>query len=207
LALVICIVPSVLQAGFIVDSTHVIDYTGFVATPGQVVQITATGEIDMAYDNGHYVTNPDGTILVAPTGPVPGGGVYPYMINESPDHLPPIEGSYVNIAAFHGNDIGQLIGSPFGGLIAGFSSTLSPNSLSDFTDGFTFIGTSGSITAPVGAPYLFLSINDTYRSDNIGSYTATISSAQGVPAPSSLVLAVLGIGTGCVWRRLWWRTS
>ncbi len=196
-------ITSAAHAGIIVDSTHVIDYAGVVATPSQVFQITATGEIEMAATYGPYVTNPDGTILVAPPVPPPGEwGVYYYMLDET-GGTPAVEGGVVNTSSRWTNDIGRLVGSPFGGLIAGFSSTLTPTSLSDFANGFTFIGSSGSITAPVGAPYLFLSINDTDRSDNVGAYTATVTNAEPVPEPSPLVLTVLGLVAGCAGRRQW----
>ena len=102
---------------------------------------------------------------------------------------PPTIGGVKDIDPGIGNDIGTLNGNPYGGLIAGFATTTSPSSLADFPSGFVFIGASGTITAPVGASYLFLAVNDTAgsgREDNSGSFTVGVAT---VPEPSTLTLA------------------
>lgn len=164
---------NVSRAAIIVDSVPPLVNAGVTGTAGQVFQITATGRIQMAVPPQEpYETDPDGTILVAPAE---GSALHQYMLDEGGV---PVVGGYVNISSRWTDEIGRIVGSPFGGLMAGFSTTATPTSLSDFVHGFTFIGSSGFITAPEGAPYLFLSINDTDRSDNSGSYSVTVSEAQ-----------------------------
>lgn len=206
LAALLCTValPGLSQAGMVVvGSANDIYYAGAFTTPGQVLQITATGAIKMAegFGLGPYDTNPDGTILDV-QAPTTDWGVYQYMVTQ---HLTePVVDGIVNISpVYHMDEIGQITGSPFGGLMAGFSSTLTPTSLSDFVNGFSFIGSSGSITAPNGSPYLFLSINDTNREDNVGSYDVTISEVSSTPEPASMaLLGLTGLGgIGLRWRQ------
>lgn len=180
------------QSDIIVDSTVAVVDTGIVATRGEIFRITASGHIEMALPDpgisptSTFQTDPNGTILVAPPLPTDGlWSVYYYMLDET-GGTPAVQGGVVNVSARWQDGIGRLVGAPFGGLLAGFASTSTPTSLSDFVGGFSFVGASGFVTAPHGAPYLFLSINDTDRHDNVGSYYAT---ASAVPEPSGLVLS------------------
>jgi hypothetical protein len=143
--------------------------TGIQATPGQVFGIEAMGRVNVADQDGPYITNATGTITVAP--PV-GSGAYQYFTdNASPIGLPPavgmqkfpLGGSQLDVAAF-------------GALVAGFASIPNPTSLSDFPSGFQLIGTSGTATAPSFGGYLFLAVNDINNTgDNAGYYLVRIS--------------------------------
>jgi hypothetical protein len=189
----------------ILDSQDTHSFAGTFTTPGQVVQITATGSIKMAegFGLGPYDTDPNGKILalVDRTDP-PSWNVHEYMLVQT-GGIPVVVGGKVNIAAFELNDIGRLVGAPFGAVIAGFSSIPDPQHLSDFVNGFTLIGSAGSITAPNGAPFLFLSINDTNRIDNVGSYDVTVGDVSSTPEPASMaLLGLTGLGGICLrWRQ------
>jgi hypothetical protein len=189
LAMLLASAESTSYAGIIVDANLNDVFTGIVATPGEIFDITAAGQVNISNQNGGYIIDPNGTLLVAPAV---GSGSYNFFFGQPPTG-PPTLGEVKDIDPGFGNGIGQLSGSPYGGLIAGFSTTSSPSSLGDFPAGFEFIGASGRITAPVGASFLFVAVNDINRFDNSGSFTASINS---VPEPSTLTL--FGIAALCV---------
>jgi hypothetical protein len=172
-------------AGIVVDADLNDVYSGIAATPGQIFDITATGQVDISNQNGGYIVDPNGTLLVAPAV---GSGSYNFFFGQPPTG-PPTVGEVKDIDPGFGNAIGTLVGNPYAGLIVGFSTTISPSSLGDFPGGFEFIGASGTIIAPAGASFLFLAVNDINRDDNSGSFTVNVSA---VPEPSTLTL--LGIG-------------
>jgi hypothetical protein len=181
--------------GIIVDADVNAVYTGVVASAGQVFDITATGQVNISNLNGGYITDANGTLLVAP--PV-GSGSYNFFYSQ-PTPGPPTVGEVKEIDPGFGDGIGELAGSPFGGLIAAFATTTSPSSLADFTTGFEFIGASGTIVAPAGATFLFLAVNGINRGDNSGSFTANVAS---VPEPSSLTMVgIAAVSLGGVARR------
>src|SRR5262245_54089436 len=70
-----------------VDSLRLFTFTGIQAFPGQVFQFQAAGSVDLASFDGPYITDPNGTILVAP--PV-GSGAYDFFTsNTDPRGVPP----------------------------------------------------------------------------------------------------------------------
>lgn len=169
---------------FIVDSQQEFNATGISASPGQVFQFQASGSVDLSATNGSYITDPNGTILFAP--PV-GSGAYNFFTTwADPLGGAPVVGQKKTIDPFYYGPYSPLGGAPYGALVAGFSSIQNPTLYSDFT-GFTLIGASGSITAPISGGYLFLGVNDNHVTDNSGSFTAQL-----VPEPAALSLALVG---------------
>lgn len=152
-----------------VDSSKVVNATGVQASKGQKLSIRATGAVNLSLFDGPYDTDPNGTIVVAPP---PGSGSYNFFTTyAAPVGVPPAVGNQkLLIPPYQG----QLEGAAYGALVAGFSANPSASSLSDFPDGFTLVGASSTVTAPIDG-YLFLAVNDfnnTY--DNSGSFSAVI---------------------------------
>lgn len=50
----------------LVPGTARFQATNLQATPGQLIRIQATGSVNLAVFEGPYITNADGTILIAP---------------------------------------------------------------------------------------------------------------------------------------------
>jgi len=169
---------------FTVDSSQMFNFTGIFASPGEAFQFQASGSVDISDSNGSYITDPNGTILFAPPS---GSGAYNFFYyNADPLYAPPVVGSYKTIDPTLYGPYAPLGGAPYGALVAGFSSTQTPTSYSDFT-GFTLIGALGSVTAPDSGGYLFLTVNDNHYTDNSGIFTV-----QEVPEPAALSLALVG---------------
>lgn len=161
-------------------------YSGVDAAPNQVFQIVATGTVDLSAINGSYVTDADGTVVAAPAL---GSGAEMFFANEQPNvGVAPTVGSFKLISP---STEAPLPNGRYGILTAGFSSTLSPASYSDFIGGFTAIGAAGTVTAPPTGGYLFFAVNDGFsfvdRPDNAGSFEAIF-----VPEPQAAVLLGLG---------------
>jgi len=87
--------------------------------------------------------------------------------------------------------VAQLLGAPYGSLVAGFSPLANPSVLADFPNGFTSVGSSGLVTAPAGGGFLFLAVNDINNSaDNSGAFSAQVSA---VPEPRAILLLSGGL--------------
>ncbi len=67
----------------------------------------------------------------------------------------------------------DLNSAPWGALVAGFSAKASPTTATDFPNGFTLVGSSATVTA-AAAGNLFLTVNDYTRSNNMGSFSASV---------------------------------
>lgn len=156
-----------------VDSAKFANATGIQASKGQVFTIQTTGMVNLASNDGPYITNPDGTIL---TAPAPTVNAYNFFTTLAvPIGVGPVNGGQkLTIAPWPG----QLEGAPYGALLAGFSANANAASPADFPDGFVVVGASSAVTAPIDG-FLFLAINDSYIPDNSGSYSATISTESG----------------------------
>ena len=157
------------QAPVRVDSSKVVNATGVQAITGQVLTIQATGAVNLSLFDGPYDIDPNGTIVVAPP---PGSGSYNFFRDfTAPIGVPPAVGSQKFVIPPYE---GQLEGAAYGALVAGFSPNPNASSVSDFPNGFTLVGASRNVTAPIDG-YLFLAVNDINNtSDNSGSYSAVI---------------------------------
>ena len=170
--------------------------TGILASPGEMFSIQVTGSVNLAIFDGPYITDPNGTILVAPSI---GSGAYNFFTNSAgPIGVPPMVGSQKTIVTTIQQ--GHAFGGPYGDLVAGFSLNPNPTSFADFSTGFAVIGASGLTTAPATGGFLTLAANDTDNIvDNAGSFTAQVS--QAVAEPSTIMLLGIGIPSLLVWRR------
>ncbi len=142
--------------------------TGILAAAGQGFTISASGTVNIADEDGPYITDADGTIVTAPP---PGSGAYDYFTNQAaPVGTPPSVGS-MKFLIGHSD---HVVNGPYGALVAGFSPSPNATMDSDFPTGFTLVGTSGSVTAPAGGGYLYFAANDWALTDNAGSFTVNI---------------------------------
>ena len=187
------LVASAQAQTFTVLATEPVISTGLRASPGQQFAFTTVGSVNLAiFDSAGpgYITDSEGTILTAPT---PGGGSYEFFTGQPVNGVRPVVGGKKYIANY-GTRYAPKIGGVYGGLYAGFASSASPLSYTEFTSGFALIGKSGSITAPASGGYLFFTVNDIYgfanRSDNSGGFQVTA-----VPEPGLFVL-LIGIVPG-----------
>ncbi len=155
-----------------VSSTKFATAAGVWASAGQVFTIKANGTVDLSSQNGSYIVDANGTIVVAPP---PGSGAYRFFTNfAGPAGAAPLVGS--KKLPIPPNDVAYLANGPYGTLVAGFSSNPEPRAVSDFPSGFTLIGASGSITAPFSG-LLFFAVNDSALGDNTGSFTLSVASS------------------------------
>jgi hypothetical protein len=169
-------------------------YSGVEAAPNQVFQVTATGTVDLAITGGPYVTDADGTIIVAP--PLDD----PFWTNERPDiGVPASIGGFKIIGPT--TDGAPLPNGRYGLLVAGFAPSPTPTSYADFIGGFTAIGLAGSVTAPPSGGHLFFAVNDIFgymdRPDNAGAFEVTV-----VPEPATSALVGAALVTVLWGRRL-----
>jgi hypothetical protein len=184
-----------------VNSAVFFNPTGILASPGQTFTITASGTANLSEFDGPYDTNPDGTIVVAP--PLGSGSSSFFTNYAAPVGVVPVVGSSkIMIAPY----CGFLCGAPYGALVAGFSPIANPSSFADFPNGFTLVGSSGTVVSSSDG-YLFLGVNDFDNTwDNVGSYAAVITDS--CPAsgpcikypsdgatPQSQFIALSGTGT------------
>jgi hypothetical protein len=189
-ALAMAVVSTASATTVFVDATQFFNQTGIDAMGSEQFSITATGTAELSRFNGSYQTDPDGVITFVSA---PGTGAYEYFnANAGPVGVAPVIGLAKTILGG-----GALNGAPYGGLVAGFSASPSPTSFGDFPDGFQWVGSSGTITAPVGGGYLFLSVNDINNDwDNGGGFTAEVASVGSVPESActlSLMLVAFGL--------------
>jgi hypothetical protein len=180
---------TVLAGTITVDSAKLFNPTGIDASAGERFSITASGAVNLAIFDGPYITDPNGVIT---TAPAPGTGAYNFFTSfTSPIGTPPVVGGVKT------GNTPFLTGAAFGELIAGFSTTATPSSFSDFPQGFGVVGSSGSVVAPPGGGFLFLAVNDINNtSDNRGSFTAAVNTVLPENA-SSLVLSFFGLAALC----------
>jgi hypothetical protein len=169
---------------FTVNAADNFDPTGLFIPAGTNVAITATGEVNLALFDGPYITNSDGTILTAPP---PGSGAFVFFSSQDPVGVPPEVGNkkFVN---FNPEGFVQLIGAPYGALLAEFSTSPTPTQAADFNS-ILLIGSGTNFSSPGG--FLSLSVNDINRFDNGGSYLAQVTT--GVPEPSSLSVLMMSV--------------
>ena len=57
--------PNASHAGIIVNANENAVYSGIAASPGQIFDITATGQVNISDLNGGYITDANGTLLIA----------------------------------------------------------------------------------------------------------------------------------------------
>jgi hypothetical protein len=154
---------------FEVDAALPLVATGIFVEGGQHVHIKASGSVNLALFDGPYITDANGTILVAPP---PGSGAFEFFRDMAlPRGVDPVVGARKLIPlGFYA----PLPGAPYGALVAGFSPLAAPTSFADFPSGFVLTGKSGKITAPAGGGYLFLAVNDIPGVDNGGSFTVEV---------------------------------
>jgi len=173
-------------ANIFVDATSNFNSTGIFVTGVTQFQITATGTAELARNDGSYQTDPNGIITAAP--PLGSGADAFFTNNASPAGVHPAVGSSKSIVTG-----GQLSGAPFGALVAGFSTTSTPASLSNFPSGFQLVASNGTIISPVSGGFLFLSVNDiNSTSDNGQGFNASISEVP-EPNPNAFVLGGLAL--------------
>jgi hypothetical protein len=198
LALVICSVPA-MAATIIVDSVPGMVNANLAFTGGALLTISATGTANLANNSsgtGAYLVGPDGVII---TGPQVGSGAYNWFTaNADVAGVNPVTGVAKTPSAILAPlQIPNLVGVPYGYLIAGFTTNPTPALFSDFV--FVPIGFGSSFLVPgAGVQNLWLGVNDTHpsnspvflRTDNTGSYTAEVSEV--VPEPATF--ALLGAG-------------
>jgi len=181
------------HAAFVnVDSSQTFNSTGIQVIAGQVYFVTATGSVNLATGDGPYITDPDGTILVAPNSSA--GSYFFFTSMTSPGGTPPAVGDRKYPLLYPG----QSATAALGALVAGLSAIANPTGLSDFPSGFELIGSSGFFIAPSGG-YLFFAVNDNAPGDNLGTYSAEITLT---PEPGTLSLTVSAFAAWlCVRRR------
>lgn len=185
LALAATALPIAGQAAVAVHANDDVTSTGLFVDPHQRLQLSSTGQVNLALFDGPYVTDAQGTIVQAPP---PGSGAYG-VFSGWPPSGPPVVGGFKVIPPYYPDRIGQLQGARFGELLAGFSTSPTPTTFSDFLGGFHAVGSHGQVTAPTVASYLFLAVNDINRADNGGTFHVSISA---VPEPSPMIMAALG---------------
>lgn len=159
---------------------------------GQAFSISASGSANLAYGDGNYVVDPNGTILTLPTLFTPA-----YDSFSQRDCTFSVGGSCTvgNAEANYWQQTGSvaLAGDKFGVLLAAFSNSNSATQYADISN-FIVVGASGDFVSPGG--YLYLAINDLNPDggDKSGGYSVDVSA---VPLPPALPLfgaAILGIG-------------
>ena len=149
-----------------VDAANDVNSTGLLATVGETFSIQATGTANLADANGGYVTSPNGDIVTAPTA---GSAADTFFTAQSPAGVAPAVGGQ----KFASGYAATLDSAAYGALVAGFSTNANPTLASDFPSGFLLVGSSATVTATAAA-YLFLAVNDINRTDDMGSYSATV---------------------------------
>ena len=160
------------MSGQIVMQVHsAVQYnpTGIFMSAGQKAEIAGKGIVNLADANGPYETDPAGTIFVAPA---PGSSGYSFFqFHAAPIGVPPAKYQRKLLIP---PQAGPLMYAPYGALVAGISPSANPQSEADFPNGFTYIGSLGSVLA-LSDGYLYLSVNDNFPPlDNQGSYFASI---------------------------------
>lgn len=173
-----------------VDSQPGMVDSGLTYLAGTVLQITATGTVDLANRSGGYFVDADGTIV---TPPAPASGAEIWFTTHATTVGVPVAGSSKTPLLA---DKPNFFGADFGELLAGFTTLANPVSFSDFT--FVVVGSGSTFIVPgSGSYYLWLGVNDTHsmngvsflRTDNTGSFTVSIAE---IPEPGTFVL--LGAG-------------
>ncbi len=162
--------------------------TGIHVEAGQFATLEAWGAVNLAIDNGNYVTDPDGVILSAPKAG-----------SEAYDWFGPGATKFSKIPLGAGglsiNEDGYFeYGAANYGSLIGILSEIAPND-PEFDPGTAFAFVLGSYLegeAPI-AGNLYLFVNDINRDDNDGSFVVLASVSQ-VPLPAALPL----FGTGLV---------
>jgi hypothetical protein len=164
--------PSKSDYAFVhVRSDRFFNATNLYARGGEsfLVKANRRDVADLSTLNGSYKIYPDGTIAVTPP---PGSGAFEFFRdNATPVSSDPVIGSRKSMILF-----GHLPGAPYGALVAGFSTTATPTSFSDFPYGFQVINFKGIARAPAAGGYLFLGVNDSNNpgGDNGGEFRATV---------------------------------
>jgi hypothetical protein len=180
---------------FTVNAADNFDPTGIFIPPGTNVAISASGQVNLALFDGPYITKADGTILVAPP---PGSGAFIFFSGQNPVGVPPQVGNKKNVS-FNPEGFVELIGAPYGAVLAEFSASSNPTQASDFNS-IILVAASGNLISPGG--FLSLSVNDINRFDNGGQFTAEV--MTGIPEPTSLSVVVISLAGFSLlrgWRR------
>ena len=106
------------RAGLITVQVHAdlfFNPTGILASSGEMFSIQATGSVNLAIFDGPYITDPNGTILFAPSI---GSGAYNFFTNSAgPIGVPPMVGNQKTILTTI--QPGHVFGGPYGELVAG----------------------------------------------------------------------------------------
>jgi hypothetical protein len=141
------------------------------ASAGETFDVSATGLVNLSGFDGPYTVDPNGMIVDAP--PV-GSGSYTYFAGQVGG--PPAVGGteYTSCCS-------PVDGAAYGAMIG------------QWTGGAWFvIGSGATLTSPANGDNLLLWVNDTNYVDNLGGFTASISS--GVPEPATWAMLILGFG-------------
>src|ERR1035438_7844547 len=112
-----------------VDSAVSLNPTGIFLHAGERAFISATGTVNLAAFDGSYITDPNGTIVVAP---LPGTGAYNYFTLPFPPGPPVVGGMKTYLPPAPPNV--AVYASPYGALVAVVTAKTAPTP-SDFPSG------------------------------------------------------------------------